>query len=114
MPHDGLKSDLSGEPEIGGKALTFSISLIEKTRLNLKFSPLTFYQFMCIKIKMEYGVASHQLPVKYPQLPAHLIGFIMTLIWRIYIPHFSLRVLSWAPTNVTEMRVWVTGHLNVH
>ena len=29
------------------------------------------------------GVASLQLPAKYPQLPVNLIGLIGTLIWRI-------------------------------
>ena len=32
---------------------------------------------------MKYGVVSSQLPVKYPKLPAYLIGLIETLIWRI-------------------------------
>ena len=32
---------------------------------------------------MEWGEASLQLPAKYPQLPALLIGQIRTLIWRI-------------------------------
>lgn len=34
---------------------------------------------------MKWKVTSLQLPVKYPQHPALLIGQIETLIWRIYI-----------------------------
>ena len=37
-----------------------------------------------VRITMKCAVISIQLPVKYPQLPAYLIGYIETLIWRIH------------------------------
>ena len=44
---------------------------------------------------------SHQLPVKYPQLPALLIGWIRTLIWPIYthLPGRGQTPLRAAPTT---------------
>ena len=33
-----------------------------------------------MKITINFGVVSLQLPAKYPQLPAHLVGEIETLI----------------------------------
>ena len=43
----------------------------------VSFSPIF------IKITMKLGVAYHQLPVKYPQFLALLIGPIETLMWYI-------------------------------
>ena len=34
---------------------------------------------------MKHGVACLQPPVKYPQIPANLIGYIGILIWRIQV-----------------------------
>ena len=41
------------------------------------------FSIILVKMIIEWGVASLQLPAKYPQLPALLIGQIQTLIWRI-------------------------------
>ena len=38
------------------------------------------FSIIFVKIIIEWGVASLQLPAKYPQLPALLIGQIQTLI----------------------------------
>ena len=46
-------------------------------RIIVSFSPIF------IKITLKWGVHYHQLPAKYPQLPALLIGPIETLMWRI-------------------------------
>ena len=44
---------------------------------------------------MKYGVASLQLLVQYPQLPAYLIGSIQTIIWHIeYFPCLSLNLYT--------------------
>ena len=47
------------------------------------FEHYYLFSVICIRIKINFGVVSPQLPVKYPQLPALMIGKIETLIWRI-------------------------------
>ena len=74
---------------------------------------------------MKYGVGSLQLPVRYPQLPANLIGQIETFIWRIHLHVFSIffnyfsRVLGridgslfprWVLSHETILRVFSLLH----
>ena len=40
----------------------------------LNFNNITIYFLIYVRITMKYGVGSLQLPVKYPQLAANLIG----------------------------------------
>ena len=47
----------------------------------LRLHTIVSFLLILIKILIENGVVSLQLPAKYTQLPALLIGYTMTLIW---------------------------------
>ena len=47
---------------------------------------LYHFSSIFIKITIRWRLDSHQLPGKYPQLPAFLISPIETLMWCIYLP----------------------------